>query len=93
MSHAFKKKVFAVDDLYVKEFDNIGINSTIMLPFSIMQELQRNNVTTVVRVCEPSYKIDLLQNAGIEVRDLAYDDGTFPPQNIVDEWFELLKQK
>lgn len=58
-----------------------------------MQELQRNNVTTVVRVCEPSYKIDLLQNAGIEVRDLAYDDGTFPPQNIVDEWFELLKQK
>lgn len=64
-----------------------------MLPFSIMQELQRNNVTTVVRVCEPSYKIDLLQNAGIEVRDLAYDDGTFPPQNIVDEWFELLKQK
>lgn len=60
---------------------------------SFLTELQRNNVTTVVRVCEPSYKIDLLQNAGIEVRDLAYDDGTFPPQNIVDEWFELLKQK
>lgn len=47
----------------------------------------------MVRVCEPSYKIDVLEGAGIEVRDLAYEDGTFPPPNIVDEWFEVLKQK
>lgn len=47
----------------------------------------------MVRVCEPSYKKDVLEGAGIEVRDLAYEDGTFPPSNIVDEWFEVLKQK
>ena len=58
-----------------------------------MQELQKHKVSTVVRVCEASYKKDILENAGIEVRDLAYEDGTFPPQNIVDEWFEVLKQK
>lgn len=57
------------------------------------QELQKHNVSTVVRVCEPSYKKDVLEGAGIEVRDLAYEDGTFPPPNIVDEWFEVLKQK
>lgn len=47
----------------------------------------------MVRVCEPNYKKDVLEGAGIEVRDLAYEDGTFPPPNIVDEWFEVLKLK
>lgn len=36
----------------------------------------------VVRVCEPSYRTDELETQGISVRDLAYDDGTPPPQNI-----------
>lgn len=58
-----------------------------------LMELQKHNVSTVVRVCEASYKRDVLENAGIEVRDLAYEDGTFPPPNIVDEWFEVLRQK
>lgn len=59
--------------------------------FIDLQELKKNNVSTVVRVCEPSYKIDELESQGISVRDLAYDDGTPPPQNIVDEWLELLR--
>ncbi|CAO1321030.1 unnamed protein product [Diamesa serratosioi] len=58
-----------------------------------LMELQKHNVNTVVRVCEPSYKKDELEARGIEVRDLAYDDGTFPPPNIVDEWFEILRTK
>lgn len=56
-------------------------------------ELRKHGVSTVVRVCEPSYKIDELTKQGITVHDLAFDDGTFPPQNIVDEWFEILKQR
>lgn len=48
---------------------------------------------TVVRVCEPSYDMAPLKSEGIEVRDLAYDDGTFPPPNVVDEWFEILREK
>ena len=57
------------------------------------QELKKNNVNTVVRVCEPSYNTMELEAQGITVRDLAFEDGTFPPQNVVDEWFEILKQK
>ncbi|XP_062547189.1 PRL-1 phosphatase isoform X1 [Armigeres subalbatus] len=57
-----------------------------------IQELKKHNVSVVVRVCEPSYKIEELANQGIMVRDLAFEDGTFPPQNIVEEWFEILKQ-
>lgn len=56
-------------------------------------ELKKNNVNTVVRVCEPSYNTEELEAQGITVKDLAFEDGTFPPQNVVDEWFEILKQK
>ncbi|XP_037957899.1 protein tyrosine phosphatase type IVA 1 isoform X2 [Teleopsis dalmanni] len=56
-------------------------------------ELKKNNVNTVVRVCEPSYNTEELETQGIIVKDLAFEDGTFPPQQVVDEWFEILKQK
>jgi len=59
---------------------------------NFITELKKNNVNIVVRVCEPSYKTDELESQGIAVRDLAYDDGTPPPQHIVDEWLELLRQ-
>ena len=47
--------------------------------FSLPQELKRHNAQAVVRVCEPSYKTDLLEKEGITVTDLVYDDGTYPP--------------
>lgn len=71
------------------EFTNLP---NFRLPSSF-QELKKHNVAVVVRVCEPSYKIEELANQGIMVRDLAFEDGTFPPQNVVEEWFEILKQK
>lgn len=61
--------------------------------FSIFQELKKNNVSTVVRVCDPSYKVDELESQGICVRDLPFEDGTSPPQLVIDDWFETLKQK
>lgn len=36
----------------------------------------------MVRVCEPTYKIEELKTEGIEVKDLAYDDGTSPPTEV-----------
>lgn len=58
-----------------------------------LQELNKHNTTAVVRVCEPSYKTDELKGEGIDVYDLEYDDGTFPPNDVVDEWFKLLKKQ
>ncbi|GBP91622.1 Protein tyrosine phosphatase type IVA 2 [Eumeta japonica] len=58
-----------------------------------LQELKKHDVCMVVRVCEPSYDTAPLVSEGIEVRDLAYDDGTFPPANVVDDWFEILRDK
>ncbi|XP_018326029.1 protein tyrosine phosphatase type IVA 1 [Agrilus planipennis] len=60
---------------------------------SYIEELKKHNVKAVVRVCEPSYQTDEIKNAGIEVFDLVYDDGTFPPNEVVEEWFKILKKK
>ena len=34
-----------------------------------------------------------MNNEGIVVIDLEYDDGTFPPNEVVDEWFKILKKQ
>ncbi|XP_031830536.1 PRL-1 phosphatase [Nomia melanderi] len=60
---------------------------------TFIQELKKHNVKEVVRVCEPTYKIEELKAEGINVIDLVFDDGTFPPNEVVDEWFELLKNR
>lgn len=58
-----------------------------------VEELKRHNAGAVVRVCEPTYKTDLLEKEKISVTDLVFDDGTFPPNTVVDEWLDLLKQR
>ncbi|XP_077296482.1 protein-tyrosine phosphatase 4A family member PRL-1 [Arctopsyche grandis] len=60
---------------------------------SYIKELKKHKVCTVVRVCEPSYEVSPLLTEGIQVKDLAYEDGTFPPTQVVEEWFETLRQK
>ncbi|KAF0299279.1 Protein tyrosine phosphatase type IVA 1 [Amphibalanus amphitrite] len=58
-----------------------------------VEELKRHNARSVVRVCEPTYKTDLLEQEGISVTDLVYDDGTFPPTAVVDDWLDLLRKR
>ncbi|XP_026684258.1 venom carboxylesterase-6 [Diaphorina citri] len=41
-------------------------------------ELKKHQVKNVVRVCEPTYKVEDLKTEGINVKDLAYEDGTSP---------------
>ncbi|XP_046384198.1 PRL-1 phosphatase [Ischnura elegans] len=58
-----------------------------------IQELKKHKVKDVVRVCEPTYKVEELRSEGIDVTDLAFEDGTSPPAEVVEEWFELLKRR
>ncbi|XP_059482202.1 PRL-1 phosphatase [Neocloeon triangulifer] len=60
---------------------------------SYIKELKNHNVKDVVRVCEPTYKVEELKQEGINVLDLEYEDGTPPPQEVVNEWFKLLKTR
>lgn len=51
-------------------------------PLPLLQELMRHSVRDVVRVCEPTYKVDQLNDNGITVTDLVFDDGTAPPNEV-----------
>lgn len=60
---------------------------------SYVEELQRHEVHDVVRVCEPTYKIDTLRDNGITVTDLVFDDGTAPPTQVVEDWLGLVRTR
>lgn len=47
----------------------------------------------VVRVCEPTYKTDMLAKEGVQVHDLQFDDGSPPPQTVVEQWFNILRER
>jgi len=56
-----------------------------------IEELQKYNVTHVVRTCEPTYNIAPLQKAHIEVHEMCFADGSVPSHEIVTQWLELLR--
>ncbi|KAK9704079.1 hypothetical protein QE152_g28521 [Popillia japonica] len=58
-----------------------------------VRELRKYNVLAVVRVCEADYDVEELTKEGIQVYDLVYSDGSYPPRDLVDEWFELLRKQ
>merc|ERR1719410_348505 len=56
-----------------------------------IRECRKHGVTDLVRVCEPTYKGDTdLTNAGIQLHEMAYDDGTSPSQEILENWLDLV---
>ncbi len=56
-----------------------------------LEDLKRYNVSVVVRVCESTYSPEKLKSEGINVVDLSFLDGSPPPQQVIDSWFELLR--
>ncbi|XP_074597071.1 protein-tyrosine phosphatase 4A family member PRL-1 [Brevipalpus obovatus] len=60
---------------------------------TFVEELKKRNIRDVVRVCEPTYRTDILAKEGIQVHDLQFGDGLAPPQHVVDQWFEILRTR
>lgn len=58
-----------------------------------IEELKKQNVTHVLRVCDPSYDIDLFTQNGIEIVTMPFEDGNVPPQNVVDIFLNLVDNK
>lgn len=58
-----------------------------------IEQLKNKGVVDVVRVCEPTYRTQSLEEAGIRVLDWCFDDGSPPPENIVEDWILLLKKR
>ncbi|KAI9015398.1 protein tyrosine phosphatase type IVA, member 1 [Hyaloraphidium curvatum] len=58
-----------------------------------LQELKNRGVTDVVRVCEPTYKKELLVSNGIQVHDWPFPDGGVPPKQVVHGWLSLVDER
>jgi len=56
-----------------------------------LKEMKKHNVTSCVRVCEPTYSATDLTAAGIQLHDMAYDDGTSPPPSVITSWLDLVQ--
>ncbi|XP_054909168.1 protein tyrosine phosphatase type IVA 2-like isoform X1 [Poeciliopsis prolifica] len=59
----------------------------------LLQELKAYGVTTLVRVCSATYDRAPLGQEGIQVLDWPFDDGSAPPEQVVDDWLNLLQVK
>lgn len=57
-----------------------------------IEQLRAHNVRLVVRVCEPTYNTKPLQDAGINVVDMEFSDGSPPPAEIREKWLGLVKE-
>lgn len=55
-----------------------------------IKEMRKHSVSHCVRVCEPTYHGGELVNAGIQLKEMAYEDGHSPPKEVIDEWLSLV---
>ena len=58
---------------------------------SCPQELKKENVGCVVRVCDSTYDRTKLETIGIQVNDWPFPDGDPPPDAIITNWLNLVK--
>ncbi|KAL7480399.1 hypothetical protein ACHAW6_006090 [Cyclotella cf. meneghiniana] len=58
-----------------------------------IKECRRNHVTDVVRVCEPTYLGAELQSAGIQLHEMAYEDGHSPSEDVLKLWLDLVEER
>lgn len=58
-----------------------------------IKEMRKHNVSHLVRVCEPTYRAEgELQNAGIQLHEMEYKDGTSPSAELIAKWLNLVEQ-
>ncbi|KAK6307435.1 hypothetical protein J4Q44_G00225830 [Coregonus suidteri] len=58
-----------------------------------IEDLKAFGVQTLVRVCNATYDKTPVEQEGITVVDWPFDDGSSPPEQVVDDWLNLLKCK
>jgi len=56
-----------------------------------IKECKKYNVTTIVRISEPSYDKAEVEAAGIALHESYYPDGSSPPSEVIARWIEVLQ--
>eukprot|EP00611_Tribonema_gayanum_P002753 TRINITY_DN12086_c0_g1_i1.p1 TRINITY_DN12086_c0_g1~~TRINITY_DN12086_c0_g1_i1.p1 ORF type:complete len:142 (-),score=57.25 TRINITY_DN12086_c0_g1_i1:440-865(-) len=55
-----------------------------------LKECKRHNVVSMVRVCEDTYPAEEVTRAGIDMHHMEYPDGDAPPQEIINQWLDVV---
>ena len=84
-------KYIEVRDIHTHAHDKYWTWSSNFSSF-FQKDLNRYGASVVVRVCEPSYNAEKLEQNGIKMLDAAFPDGQTPPAEIRDTWFQLLRE-
>jgi len=58
-----------------------------------VEMLKSRSVVAVVRACDPSYSTEPMEEAGIKVIDLPFADGDPPPNEVVENWLDLVGEE
>jgi protein tyrosine phosphatase type 4A len=57
-----------------------------------LKEMERYDVAHLVRVCEPTYAKESVEQKGIIMHDWVFPDGEAPPASVVHNWLTLINQ-
>eukprot|EP01138_Halocafeteria_seosinensis_P012758 gb/GECG01013034.1/.p1 GENE.gb/GECG01013034.1/~~gb/GECG01013034.1/.p1 ORF type:complete len:181 (+),score=22.00 gb/GECG01013034.1/:1-543(+) len=58
-----------------------------------LSEFKKHHVTDLVRACESHYSAERVQKSGVQVHDLVFDDGSAPPDHIIDTWLDICEKR
>ncbi len=58
-----------------------------------IKEMEKYNVSDIVRVCDPSYSKDIVEKHGIKLHELIFPDGEAPPETVVNYWLSLVESR
>lgn len=54
---------------------------------------KKHNVTSLVRISEPRYRKESIEEAGISLHEMVFDDGASPPEGIISRWLDMIEEK
>lgn len=57
-----------------------------------LKECKKHNVQHITRIADPSYRIEEVQKAGIQLHEMHFSDGASPPEEIITQWCDLVHE-
>lgn len=61
--------------------------------YSYCKQLKSQNVSIIVRVCEPTYSAEHCGEFQIEVKDHPFSDGAAPPVDVIKNWLDIVQEE
>ncbi|KAM7538186.1 hypothetical protein Aperf_G00000060453 [Anoplocephala perfoliata] len=80
-----------ITDVVYKGMNFIIMDSPAADTVQTFANCSRLHVSDVIRVCEDKYPVEPFEKLGIQVHHWEFEDGSFPSDDILNKWFELLR--